>query len=400
MAVPSGGCVNAKRGQKAKGAGAKPLRLLHLHSSFDPGGKELRAVRLINAFGAAAGHTIVSAQPGATGAMSLIARGIAAEIDPAFPALQGRPLPGRLLTIAKAMAGHDLILTYNFGAMDAVMAHTLFSQMLNLPPLIHHEDGFNQDEIARRSAVRTWYRRIGLGRAAALVVCSQVLEHIARDEWKQPPGRIHRIPNGIATARYAATPRPDSLPRIIKRPGERWVGTMAGLRPVKNLPRLVRAFAALAREDWAEPWQLVICGQGSELAAIRAEADRLDIGHRVHLPGQQADPAAVVGLFDIFALSSDSEQFPLSVVEAMAAGLPVAAMDVGDVRAIVSPENTPFLARDEASLSAALTTLANDPGLRTKIGTANRTRARSQFDEAAMIATYRTLYAQVARHPL
>ena len=400
MAVPSGGCVNAKRGQKAKGAGAKPLRLLHLHSSFDPGGKELRAVRLINAFGAAAGHTIVSAQPGATGAMSLIARGIAAEIDPAFPALQGRPLPGRLLTIAKAMAGHDLILTYNFGAMDAVMAHTLFSQMLNLPPLIHHEDGFNQDEIARRSAVRTWYRRIGLGRAAALVVCSQVLEQIARDEWKQPPGRIHRIPNGIATARYAATPRPDSLPRIIKRPGERWVGTMAGLRPVKNLPRLVRAFAALAREDWAEPWQLVICGQGSELAAIRAEADRLDIGHRVHLPGQQADPAAVVGLFDIFALSSDSEQFPLSVVEAMAAGLPVAAMDVGDVRAIVSPENTPFLARDEASLSAALTTLANDPGLRTKIGTANRTRARSQFDEAAMIATYRTLYAQVARHPL
>ena len=392
--------MNAKRGQKAKGAGAKPLRLLHLHSSFDPGGKELRAVRLINAFGAAAGHTIVSAQPGATGAMSLIARGIAAEIDPAFPALQGRPLPGRLLTIAKAMAGHDLILTYNFGAMDAVMAHTLFSQMLNLPPLIHHEDGFNQDEIARRSAVRTWYRRIGLGRAAALVVCSQVLEQIARDEWKQPPGRIHRIPNGIATARYAATPRPDSLPRIIKRPGERWVGTMAGLRPVKNLPRLVRAFAALAREDWAEPWQLVICGQGSELAAIRAEADRLDIGHRVHLPGQQADPAAVVGLFDIFALSSDSEQFPLSVVEAMAAGLPVAAMDVGDVRAIVSPENTPFLARDEASLSAALTTLANDPGLRTKIGTANRTRARSQFDEAAMIATYRTLYAQVARHPL
>ena len=232
------------------------------------------------------------------------------------------------------------------------------------------------------------------------MVCSQVLEKIALDEWKQPVARIHRIPNGIATLRYAATPRPDSLPRIIKRPGERWVGTMAGLRPVKNLPRLVRAFAALAREDWAEPWQLVICGQGSELAAIRAEADRLDIGHRVHLPGQQADPAAVVGLFDIFALSSESEQFPLSVVEAMAAGLPVASMDVGDVRAIVSPENTPFLARDEASLSAALTTLANDPGLRTKIGTANRTRARSQFDEAAMIATYRTLYAQVARHPL
>ena len=381
-----------KKAALHKGGAAKaaPLRFLHLHSSFDPGGKEARAVRLMNAFGAAATHAVVSAQPGATGAMSGIARGIRAQIDEAFPALQGRPTPGRLLKIAQAMQGHDLILTYNFGAMDAVMAHTLFGQMLNLPPLVHHEDGFNADEVRRRSRVRNWYRRVALGRAAALVVCSQVLERIARSEWKQPSARIHRIPNGIAIGRFAVKPKPDSLPRVVKRPGELWVGTMAGLRAVKNLPRLVRAFA-----DLPEPWQLVICGQGPEGEAIRAEADRLNIGHRVHLPGQAADPAQVVGLFDIFALSSDSEQFPLSVVEAMAAGLPVASMDVGDVRAIVAEENQRFLAADEAALADAVTTLARDAELRVRIGGANRARARAQFDEAGMIAAYRALYARV-----
>ena len=81
---------------------------------------------------------------------------------------------------------------------------------------------------------------------------------------------------------------------------------------------LVAAFAALPPE-----WHLVICGEGPERQAILTEAEALGIEARVHLPGN-VDPARVVGLFDIFALSSASEQFPLSVVEAMAAGLALA----------------------------------------------------------------------------
>jgi glycosyltransferase involved in cell wall biosynthesis len=365
-------------------------RFLHLHSSFNLGGKEARCVQLINAFGPSVSHTVVSAMAGALGAAERIAPGIEVALPGDFPALQGRPTPARLWRIARAMQGHDLVLTYNFGAMDAVMAHRLYGAVLRLPPLVHHEDGFNQDETVRLKPARNWYRAIALGGASALVVPSQRLEGIALGPWHQPRRRVKRIVNGIATAAYAHAPRPDALPGLVKREGELWLGTLAGLRAVKNLPRLVRCFAGLP-----EPWRLVILGEGPERAAIMAEAGRLGVETRVHLPGFAPDPAKAVGLFDLFALSSDSEQFPISVVEAMAAGLAVAAPSVGDVAPMLTPENRPFLASpgDEAGLAAAIASLAADPARRAVVGAANRAKAEAEFDEHTMVEAYRALYA-------
>ena len=248
------------------------MRVLHLHSSFNPGGKELRAARLMSVFGAGLSHTVVSAQAGALGARSAVDRAVPVTYPEDFPPLAGRPGFARLHRIAQAMRDHDLVLTYNWGAMDGVMAHTLFSRSLGLPPLVHHEDGFNEDEASGLRPTRNWYRRIALGRAAALVVPSERLERIALEVWQQPRQRVRRIGNGIDTAAYARKSRPDVIPRVVKRPGELWLGTLAGLRAVKNLPRLVRAFAPLP-----EAWQLVILGEGPEREAIRAEAARLGL---------------------------------------------------------------------------------------------------------------------------
>ncbi|QDM40506.1 glycosyltransferase [Altererythrobacter sp. TH136] len=369
---------------------APTARILHLHSTFSAGGKERRAVRLMNAFGPRVAHTVVTGVLGETGAARELSRALKIAYPTDFPALAGRPTPARLQKIARAMQGHDLVLTYNWGALDAVMAHTLFADFYRLPPLIHHEDGFNADEQGGLKKSRNWYRRIALGRARALVVPSEVLEEIALTAWAQPLGRVHRIPNGIDTAAFAKKPRADALQGIIKRKGELWVGTLAGMRPVKNLPGLVRAFAPLPAQ-----WQLVIVGDGPERAAIRAEAERLGIEDRVHLPGFAPDPARFVGLFDIFALSSHSEQFPLSLVEAMAAGIAVAAPAVGDIADMVSPDNQPFITprADEAALSGTLAALAVDTGLRNRLGQSNRLHARAHFEERAMIEAYRRLYA-------
>ncbi|MGY6635888.1 MAG: glycosyltransferase family 4 protein [Erythrobacter sp.] len=373
-------------------ADERPLRILHCHSTFAAGGKELRAVALMNAFGGAAEHTIISGEPDALAARAHIAAGITARFPADFPSLVGKPTPGRLVGLAQAMKPFDLICTYNWGAMDAVMAHGVFAKSLGLPPLVHHEDGFNEDEAERLKPARNWYRRAALRNAHRVVVPSLLLEEIAIKVWQQPSGKVLRIANGIDTEAFARAPDPAAL-RIIKRPGERWVGTLAGLRAVKQLPLLVEAMQALPDE-----WHLVIVGEGPERDAIRARAAELELSHRVHLAGAIAEPARIIGLFDIFALSSRSEQFPLSVVEAMAAGLCVAAPDVGDIRTMVAEENRGFIAAsgDRAGLGRVLAGLASKEALRKTIGSANQARARAEFGAEQMIARYRELYWQAA----
>ena len=386
-AQPSHACWRKSARSSAIARSARPAHILHLHSSFDAGGKELRTVRLINAFGRSAEHAIVSDDPDRRGAAAAL--GKTAKVRwPPFPSLAGKPTPGRLRNLAVAMAGYDLICTYNWGAMDAAMAHTLFADLYRLPPLVHHEDGFNEDEAIALKTRRNLYRRVALGRAAALVVPSRALERIALGVWHQLRARVQLIPNGIATTAFQRKPRPDALPGLIKRKGDLWLGSLAGLRAVKNQTALVRACAALP-----EAWHLVIAGEGPERAAIIAEAERLRIDHRVHLPGFVA-AERIAGLFDVFALSSLSEQFPLSVVEAMAAGLPVAAPRVGDIGAIVATDNGPLLSEpgDEAGLIAAIAALAADPGLRARVGAANRARAIAEYDESTMINRYNALY--------
>jgi glycosyltransferase involved in cell wall biosynthesis len=170
------------------------------------------------------------------------------------------------------------------------------------------------------------------------------------------------------------------------------VGTVAGLRAVKNLPRLVRAFAAAAPAGA----RLAIIGEGPERAAILAQAERSGVADRLTMPGFLATPMRFLGQFDLFALTSDSEQFPISLIEAMACALPVVATDVGDIAEMVALENRPYIVPvgDELALAGAIARLLADPLLRKAIGQANRAKVIREYDEAAMIAAYNLLYGQ------
>jgi glycosyltransferase involved in cell wall biosynthesis len=268
----------------------------------------------------------------------------------------------------------DLLVTCNWGAIEFALA--------NIVPVTRHlhvVDGFGPEEQKEKISRRVLARRLALGRSP-VVLPSRNLVRIATEVWKLPPKVIRYVPNGIDLGRFAT----DGSSRGSTEPV---VGTVAALRAEKNISRLLRAFAMLPAG------RLVIVGDGPERPVLEGLAASLGISDRVQFAGYHRDMAAFYARFDIFALSSDTEQMPLSVIEAMASGLPIVSTDVGDVRLMVAEENGPFVTGlEDAALTGALAALIADAGVRRRIGRANLECARRNFDQAAMFAVYGALW--------
>jgi len=347
--------------------------ILHCVSASDADGVQGRCIRVIRALGGEARHAVVVQGGGRLAGTDRLPN----LSWPAFPPLTGAPLPGRLKQLAAAMAGYDLLCTYGAGALDAALAHTLFADVYKLAPLVHHEGA---GEAGRSNLLR----RIALGRTAALVVPSREAERIALERWQQPRTRVHLIPDGVDTAALAATPKRDAVPGLVKRRGELWLGTVASSAPEALRP-LIRAVATLPDE-----WQLVVGTEERWHQAIISEAASNGVEDRVHPVAPPADRARLIGLFDLFA----PVQGTAETIEAMAAGLPVIASKETEAAALVSSDNGPLLsaAADEAGMIAAITRLAADKTLRRRIGEANRTKARAEYDEGQMIERSLALY--------
>lgn len=369
-------------------------RWLHVVPTFNLGGAETRTARLMNAFGSRVHHTVVSTLPGQTAAQKLLEPAVPVEFPAAPCRFKGPSMPVRLWEIGRYLrqGGFDLVLTYNWGSIEAAMANRLFARL----PLVHHEDGFGPEEAQATLPRRNHFRRLALSGAHAVVACSRQIEQIALNDWGQPRARVRFIPNGVNVGLFDTPPPPDAIPGFVKKPGDLVVGTLAGLREVKNLPRLVRAFAAATRGR-ADCW-LIIGGQGPEEERIRAEAAACGVSGRLVMPGYLTNPARYVGLFDVYAISSDTEQFPISLVEAMAARLPAVCTRVGDISQIIASENAPYVvpATDEAAFAAALLALLSDGSLRARVGNANRARVEAEFTQETMVEAYARLYAEAS----
>lgn len=365
-------------------------RVLHVFGRFaadDP--QAIRAVRIANAFGGRLRHSVVSAS-GDAGAMALFEKGVPVEWVERFAPLSGLPTPGRYQKIARAMVDCHLVLTYGRGALDAALAHTMFSEMLSLPPLIHHEDGSDETARGRDGTRSKWGRRIGLGKAAGLVVPTEVMEAAALVAWQQPLGRVKLIRDGADLARFASAPPRDALPRLTKRAGERWIACLAGSGEEAGIAALV---ACLPRTD--EAWHLVLAAPPAELATAGAQAAALGLEHRLHRLADRARGDTLTMLADLCVVAGGSEPLPLRALDAMAAGKPLAGFETGELAGSLAQDNASLIAApgDVAGLAEAVERLAGDDFLRRRIGAANRERALAERDGAAMVAAYRRLYA-------
>jgi glycosyltransferase involved in cell wall biosynthesis len=357
--------------------------VLHVFATFGAGGSQVRLARVSRALGPRYRHTVVAVD-GEFGALALCDPALVRPL--AVPRPAGRlPTPAHLLRLRRILAGErpDLLLTCNWGSIDWALANRLAP----LCPHRHIEEGFGPEEAGgRQLRRRVWTRRLALGGASRLVVVSRGLEAIARGRWRLPAERVARIPNGVDCAALAAAA--PAVPPLRRRPGEVVVIAVGGLRPEKRPDRLARIVAALPPEP---PVRLVLVGDGPERAALEPLAAAS--GGRIELLGHRAEVAGLLAGADLFALTSDTEQMPIALVEAMAVGLPVVATAVGDVPHMVAAEGRPFLAApaDEAGLARALRELVADPALRHRLGRANQARARAYYDAAAMLEAWAAL---------
>jgi glycosyltransferase involved in cell wall biosynthesis len=358
--------------------------IVHVLPGFGIGGVPIRLVNVVNHVGKPFRHTIIALDNNFDAAARF-------DEDVDVTLLPGaRRSRGMLRSAAAAVLvlrrlRPDLLMTCNWGAIEWAIANRLAPVARH----VHLEDGFGQEEADRQIRRRVLCRRWTLGRCTSVIVPSHRLEDIARQIWKLPTENVTYLPNGIDVARFAAPSR-DIIPAFTRRPGELVIGTVAPLRPEKNVGRLLRAFAMIGGRI---PARLVICGDGIERSALERLAREIGISDRVVFTGRVM-PESVLGMFDIFALSSDTEQMPIALLEAMAASRAVAAVDVGDVKGMVCEENQNFIApRDDlAAFASAIEYLLQNQSMRETLGRKNQDRVIAEFSQERMFAAYSEIF--------
>lgn len=264
-------------------------------------------------------------------------------------------------------------------------------------PLIFTEHGRLAD--APPSGKRRLVNRALAPMATRVFAVSENLSHhMAHEGFRS--GGIRVIPNGITVG-----PLPEESARATARTelgvtGDSLVvGTIARLDKVKNLGCLIEAFASvvLDRTPGRPHPKLVIVGDGPERSALEDTARQRGVAEFVRFLGHRDDARSWLPAFDVYVNSSTSEGVSLTILEAMAAGLPIVATRVGGTPEVVDDSCGRLVpARSASALAATLRDLAPASAVRRQLGTAARRRVNALFTIERMVDCYRDVYREVA----
>jgi len=228
--------------------------------------------------------------------------------------------------------------------------------------------------------------------ATHVVAVSGGVAAYAAREFRIPPDRLTTIPNGVDLDHF----RPVRRDRNVAPPV---IGCTARLHAKSDHATLLRAFARVSVR-WPEA-RLLLLGRGPEEPRLRALAAALGISARVRFEGEQPDVAPYLSQMDVYVQPSVAEGMPNSVLEAMAAGLPVVATAVGGTPEVVLDGQTGLLVApgDPSALADALLSLLADRRLAERFGRASRARVETHFGEGLMIRQMEALLDRlVERH--
>ena len=285
--------------------------------------------------------------------------------------------------------------TYNFACAE----YAVPAWAAGVPVRIHAEhgrdagdpQGLNRKHNFLRRALAPWIDRY--------VPVSQDLANWLTQVVRIAPAKLELIMNGVDTERYTPQLAAASMPWSGAPETPFVIGTVGRLQDVKDQATLIAAFALLCarRPQERARLRLAIVGDGPLRARLAQQAEQAGVADLVWFAGARNDIAQLMRGFDLFALSSIAEGTPVTLLEAMACGVPVVATRVGGIPELVQDGVNGALvaASDPQALAAALARYVDAPALVAAHGGAARERIERHYSVAAMVGAYTALYDQL-----
>lgn len=293
-------------------------------------------------------------------------------------------LPLRLARLVHKLRP-DVIHARNWGAWPDMALGRLFAWPF--VPMIFSFHGLGE------AGYMPWRRRIAskilVHAMTHVFTVSRQSRDMLVEHWGWPKDRTEVIPNGVDTRRF--------YPRHNSRGDRLVIGSVGNLRTVKNHALILRACARLVAEG--VELEIRIAGEGDQREPLTRLAESLGLSYRLQLNGLTEDVPGFLNGLDIFVLSSDSEQHPNALNEAMACGVASIGTRVGCVEDLLDGGRCGKIIEpgDTDGLETAVRELASDESLRRNFAEAGLKHVRSHYSLDVMIDRYRKLYLRAAR---
>jgi glycosyltransferase involved in cell wall biosynthesis len=212
---------------------------------------------------------------------------------------------------------------------------------------------------------------------------------LAQDFHVCPKKTLDVVHNGIAEVSMARVRPIDTQPPVLV--------MVARFAEPKDHGTLLEALSSLLFLEW----RLVLVGEGELEPRVRAQVDGLGLGGRVRIMPTGTNVSRLLLEAQIFVLSTNFEALPISILEAMRAGLPVVATNVGGISEAVRHEATGLLTQrgDITSLRDALARMIAEPALRLALGSAGRSQWEEEFTARTMAARTVEVYQRALATP-
>lgn len=366
---------------------AKTVTICQVLHSLEVGGAEMLANRIARQLSLKFRFVLACLDGLGTLGEELAATGFKVEVLQRKPGLDRRCMK-RLMSFVRSERV-DIIHAHQYTPFFYALAAGLGRRR---PPVLFTEHGRWFPDFPRRK--RILFNRLFLRRRDRVVAVGNSVKQALIDNEGIQEKRIQVIYNGIDLRRYGAQRHQrDAVRGSLGLSRDDFVIIqVARLDALKDHLTAIRTMHRV-RETLPDA-KLLIVGAGLEEAKIRAEVQRLGLDNHIRLLGLRHDVPRLLAAADTFLLTSISEGIPLTLIEAMAAGLPVVSTDVGGVREIVEHAVTGFLAPagDDAALRDALVTIAASSDRREHFAAAARNRAEDRFSERQMMDAYRRVY--------